>query len=315
MPDIPTDRLDVHCGRKRSYCRGLLIATLGGLLVTCSLGAWMGFQVGFKEARGVHADNTLSALNALFRNERLALAEEKQKTQMHLDALALRLGQMQGELLRLNALGERLVQMADLDAEEFDFSQPPPLGGPEDVDALAATVPDVLSDLADLAQSLEDRELKLGLLEDMIMSRTLSEQTMPSGKPVKSGWVSSHFGSRKDPYTGKRAFHRGLDFVAKRGSEIVAVADGLVTFSGFRSGFGRTVEIRHGNGYVTRYAHNQKLLVKEGELTRQGQTIATLGSSGRATGPHLHFEVLKDGKPVNPRKYVETKQSELFGKS
>jgi murein DD-endopeptidase MepM/ murein hydrolase activator NlpD len=300
----------------KPMCSGrILISALGALFVTCGLGAWVGFELGLKEAHGMRADNTLSALSTLFRNERLTLTREKESTQMHLDALALRLGQMQGELLRLNALGERLVQMAELDTEEFDFTQPPPLGGPEDVNALAATVPDVLTDLADLARSLEDRQLKLDLLEDMIMSRNLSEQTIPSGKPVKSGWVSSHFGTRKDPYTGKRAFHRGLDFVGKRGSEIVAVADGLVVFSGYRAGFGRMVEIRHGNGYVTRYAHNQKLLVKEGELARQGQTIATLGSSGRATGPHLHFEVLKDGKPVNPRKYVETENPEGFGKS
>jgi murein DD-endopeptidase MepM/ murein hydrolase activator NlpD len=136
------------------------------------------------------------------------------------------------------------------------------------------------------------------------MDRSLHERIMPSGRPVRNGWVSSGYGMRTDPFTGKKEFHEGIDFAGKEGSRVLAVADGIVSWAGWRKGYGKMVEITHGNGYATRYAHNEKLLVSVGETVKKGQTIALMGSTGRSTGPHVHFEVVHNDREVNPAKYV-----------
>jgi len=233
------------------------------------------------------------------------IAEARRSAQADLDALALRLGQMQAQMLRLNALGERLVSQGNLDKDEFDFDAEPAVGGPGSaVTAESVTYPDFLALLDKLGAGLNDREQKLSVLETLLMSRSLSERVMPSGRPVDEGWLSSRYGKRNDPFTGKQEFHKGLDFAGKKGSEVVVVGDGVVTWAGKRSGYGNLIEVDHGNGYVTRYGHNQKHLVKAGDTVRKGQQIALMGSTGRSTGPHVHFEVLRDGKTVNPAKYI-----------
>jgi murein DD-endopeptidase MepM/ murein hydrolase activator NlpD len=281
----------------------LLLTVLAGV---GGLGFWYG-QIYTLEQ--LPASQTVAMLESMFDRERGELEAAKQESLSHLDALSGRLGGLQAEVLRLNALGERLVQMASLSADEFDFNKPPPLGGPEPTEALPSTAGELAEEIENLFSELQDRDRKLSLLEELIMERDLQEQIMPAGRPVLSGYITSKFGPRKDPLNGRRSFHHGVDFAAKRGTEIVAVADGLVIASERRSGYGRTVEIRHGNGLVTRYAHNQKLLVKVGDLVKQGQAIATVGSSGRVTGPHLHFEVLRDGKHVDPMAYVGATRS------
>jgi murein DD-endopeptidase MepM/ murein hydrolase activator NlpD len=223
-----------------------------------------------------------------------------------IDAVAGQVGVMQAEILRLNALGERLVQMAGLNESEFDFRNPPPQGGPDNGLASQPTGIDALADeLAEVLSSLDDRKQKLTLLEELIMERHLGEQSTPTGWPVRSGYISSTFGFRKDPFRGRGAFHKGVDFAGKRGGPVIAVADGVVTFSGKQNGYGNLVEIRHKNGLMTRYGHCQKRLVKEGDLIEQGQTIATIGSTGRSTGPHVHFEVLVGGIQVDPLNYID----------
>ena len=136
------------------------------------------------------------------------------------------------------------------------------------------------------------------------MSRSITERVMPSGRPVEEGWLSSTYGKRSDPFTGKPDFHPGLDFAGRKGSEVVAVADGVVIWSGPRGGYGNMVEIDHGHGYVTRYGHNEKNLVKVGDTVKKGQEIALMGSTGHSTGPHVHFEVLHNGKTVNPARFI-----------
>lgn len=222
-----------------------------------------------------------------------------------LDALTLRIGQMQGEMLRLNALGERLVSQGDLDKAEFNFDAPPAMGGPHEAAAgKSADFNDILNMLDGLGAELADREQKLSVLETLLMSRSLTERVMPSGRPIQDGWLSSRYGKRNDPFTGKQDFHHGLDFAGKQGSEVVAVGDGVVNWAGKRSGYGNLVEVNHGNGYVTRYGHNQENLVKAGDTVKKGQLIALMGSTGRSTGPHVHFEVLRNGKTVNPARYT-----------
>jgi murein DD-endopeptidase MepM/ murein hydrolase activator NlpD len=229
----------------------------------------------------------------------------KRELQERVDALASRVGQMNAQVIRVEALGRRLTEMAKLDKGEFNFDSPPAVGGPEGlVEGAVATSPDLSAMLDDLHQQLEDRERQLSVLETMISTRNLNRQIVPGGRPVTQGWISSYFGSRADPFTGRKAFHRGVDFAGPSGAQVVAVASGVVTYSKERFGYGKTVEINHGNGYVTRYAHNQRVLVGVGDTIQKGQAIALIGSTGRSTGPHLHFEVLKQGRAVDPMSFV-----------
>ncbi len=234
------------------------------------------------------------------------IQQARRLTQEKLDALSMRLGQMQAHVIRLDALGRRLTGMAGLDDGEFDFSIPPGQGGPEPgIEPAGTEVPDLLAMLGELDSQVADRERQLAVLEDLLMDRNLREQVHPAGRPVKSGYISSFYGLRTDPFTGRKARHKGVDFAGREGADVVAVAAGVVTWSDDRFGFGKLVEINHGNGFVTRYAHNRENLVAVGDRIEKGQVIARMGSTGRATGPNLHFEVLHNGRVVNPLTYVK----------
>ena len=206
--------------------------------------------------------------------------------------------------MRLNALGERLVQMSGLNPEEFDFKEPPPQGGPEDGPVKDYTIREIASELGSAVSLLKDRKRKLEILEEAIMDRDLGAESVPSGWPVRSGYITSNYGFRIHPTRHRRMFHQGVDFAAPRGTPIVAVADGDVVFSGRRNGYGQIVEVRHANGYITRYAHNSANLVQEGQHVRKGQHIAAVGATGTATGPHCHFEVLKDDQHLDPIRFA-----------
>ncbi len=233
------------------------------------------------------------------------IIEAKRDVQERLDALAGRVGQMNAHVIRLDALGRRLTEMANLDKGEFNFESPPAVGGPEGlIEGAIVAAPELTSMIDELDSQILDREQQLSVLESMISNRNLSRQIVPNGRPVSQGWISSYYGQRTDPFNGRKAFHRGIDFAGPAGSQVVSVASGVVTYTKDRFGYGKTVEINHGNGYVTRYAHNQKVLVSIGETVQKGQPIALIGSTGRSTGPHLHFEVLKQGRAVDPMKFI-----------
>ena len=235
------------------------------------------------------------------------ITETRRVLQENVDALAKRVGQMNAHVIRLDALGQRLTEMANIDDREFDFRNAPAQGGPEpDMQGQAAQIPTLTSMIDQLAAEVEQRELELGVLENVILSRNLSEQIRPGGRPVLNGWISSYFGSRSDPFTGYTAYHKGVDFAGRAGAEVVAVAAGVVTWSRDRYGYGRMVEINHGNGFVTRYAHNERNLVQVGDTVQKGQPIAMMGSTGRATGPNLHFEVLRNGRQVDPLQFIKS---------
>lgn len=222
-----------------------------------------------------------------------------------LDAMAGRLSLLQGHVMRLDALGSRLATMADLKDIEFDLDNPPGMGGPvSELGQQSMNIPDFLGTLEQLEVTIEDRSEKLTAMESMLINRSLQEQTLPAGRPALGGWISSLYGYRTDPMTGKKELHEGVDFAGKPGTSITAVAAGIVTWSGARYGYGNMVEISHGNGYITRYAHNEENLVAVGEKVEKGEVIAIMGSSGRSTGTHVHFEVLRHGKHVNPKKYI-----------
>lgn len=237
--------------------------------------------------------------------QQLQVRDAKRDLQDRLDALASRVGQMNAHVIRLDALGRRLTEMAHLDKGEFNFDSAPAVGGPEGLVEGALVASSDISTLLDgLTRQIKDRERQLSVLESLISTRNLSRQIVPGGRPVTKGWISSYFGQRTDPFTGRNGYHRGVDFAAPAGSQAVAVASGVVTYAKDRFGYGKTVEINHGNGYVTRYAHNQRVLVNLGDTIQKGQAIALIGSTGRSTGPHLHFEVLKQGRAVDPMSFV-----------
>jgi len=234
------------------------------------------------------------------------IATIRQENEDTLDAMAIRIAQMNARMIRLDALGRRLTNMADLEDGEFDFNTPPALGGPEEPVATGSNVavPEVVEAMQNLGMQLNNREAQLGVLESVIANQILNERVYPQGRPVNSGWISSYFGKRTDPFTGKPANHTGIDFAGRSGANVSAVADGVVTWSAKRYGYGLMVEINHGNGYSTRYAHNSENLVAVGEEVKKGQTVALMGDTGRATGPNLHFEVLQNGHRVNPVNFI-----------
>ncbi|HEC18152.1 MAG TPA: M23 family metallopeptidase [Gammaproteobacteria bacterium] len=247
----------------------------------------------------------LSAWQEEMDAQRREIASARQKVDEDMDALALRLGELQAKMIRLDALGERLTKIAKLDRGEFDFSSSPAVGGPENTAAVESmTVPDFVSSLESLSKQVDDRSAQLGLLETMLMSRNLEDEMSPAGRPIKRGWISSYFGMRTDPFTGRRERHKGMDLAGKEGSDVISVGAGVVTWAGERYGYGKLVEVNHGNGYATRYGHSKEILVKVGETVKKGQVLALMGSTGRSTGPHVHFEVLYKGKAVDPKKYI-----------
>jgi len=224
----------------------------------------------------------------------------------NIDALAVRLGELQAASTRLDALGERLAQMGQLSLDEFNFGEPAPLGGSSDLDLLGSyTDADLRVAILDLTDRMRRQSSQLDALQSLMVGRQLESDLTPSGWPVRKGWISSRFGERSDPLTGQRTMHWGYDFSGNSGTDVLSVAAGVVTWAGPRTTYGNTVEIDHGNGYITRYAHNKDLSVKPGDQVSAGQTIAQLGSSGRTSGPHVHFEVIKNGQRINPGKLIK----------
>ncbi len=272
---------------------------------------WVGYRMGVNDTE-FPEHQLVSSLKRTFEQERMMLEDVRQDTQSGIDALAIRVGQLQSQLLRLDALGERLVDMGGLDKGEFSFDMAPALGGPEAVHTLdePSALPDLLHEMDQLETMIEHRQQQLALVEDLIMNSNLEDAVHPTGRPVSKGWISSYFGMRNDPFTGKRTMHKGMDFAGKEGSEVVAVASGVVTWAGERYGYGELVEINHGKGYVTRYGHNSEVLVEIGDRVKQGEVIANMGSTGRSTGPHVHFEVVRNGKIVDPTKYILNKRNQ-----
>ncbi len=238
--------------------------------------------------------------------QRQQLVATRELVENNTGALARRVAQLQSHVMRLDAAGARLTEIAGLDKGEFNFDQPPAVGGPEiQGTSQPVSADEVLASLASFEKQLADRERQMRVLEDLLLASRLQKEVRPSGWPVENGWISSMFGMRMDPFTGLRAFHAGVDFAARQGANVQSVAAGIVSDVGERFGYGLLVEINHGNGYVTRYGHNNSALVTVGERVRKGQAVALVGDSGRSTGPHVHFEVLLNGRTVNPYQYIQ----------
>jgi len=243
----------------------------------------------------------------LLAEQRQEAARMQDKMQGHLSAMAVRLGELQAQMMRLDGLGERLARAAGLKPQELQSMPPgtvPGRGGPAPTSSRPLSV-DELTGLVDrLSRDLETRSDRLSVLEALIVQGSANRSFLPSLRPVAEGWYSSNFGARIDPFTGESAFHEGIDFPAEVGTAILAAASGKVVYSGFHPQYGKMIEIDHGNGLVSRYAHASQASVDEGELVVRGQRIGAVGSTGRSTGPHLHFEVRLFGVPQNPVRFL-----------
>lgn len=301
-----THPLIVNKFRKKPLARlADSISTLGSRKPMFVVGALLG--VGFLAGGAAGLVGT-AGLRMQLGNQQAQLASTQRQSQREINALAARLGELQAEANRLNALGERLTRIGQLQDGEFNFDKPVGVGGAGPVRDIST--PELREGLDALNRQFADSGEQLSVLESMLFNRQLDMNSVPSREPIANSYITSSFGRRADPIVGGSQFHKGIDFEADVGDPVLAVADGVVSYSGVRSGYGNVVEIDHGNGYVTRYAHNSRLERRVGELIRAGQEIAKAGSTGRSTGAHVHFEVWEKGRYVNPRKFL-SQQSPL----
>jgi murein DD-endopeptidase MepM/ murein hydrolase activator NlpD len=301
-----THPLIVNKFRKKPLARlADSLSTLGSRKPMFVVGALLG--VGFLAGGAAGLVGT-AGLRLQLGNQQAQLATAQRQSQREINALAARLGELQAEANRLNALGERLTRIGQLQDGEFNFDKPVGVGGAGPVRDISA--PELREGLDTLNRQFADSGEQLSVLESMLFNRQLDMNSVPSREPIANSYITSSFGRRADPIVGGSQFHKGIDFEADVGDPVLAVADGVVSYSGVRSGYGNVIEIDHGNGYVTRYAHNSRLERRVGELIRAGQEIAKAGSTGRSTGAHVHFEVWERGQYVNPRKFL-SQQSPL----
>lgn len=289
-----------------SWAKGLLSVLLLGIPVAA------GTMMGFKIADGrweLRFENSINEMHQDIAAQQAQVDAGRLEAGNTLNAMTLKLSEMRARLVRLDALGEHLTQIASLEDGEFNFSSVPGLGGPESPAVLSqgslSGMQDELAGIfSTLDRQLDSRESQLQILSSMMSDNRLEKEQMVTGRPILKGWMSSTYGMRTDPFHGDQRWHGGVDFAGKAGSPVVAVAAGVVTWSGVRSGYGQLVELNHSDGLVTRYAHNEENLVEVGEVVKKGQQIARMGSSGRSTGPHVHFEVYKNGRTVDPATYI-----------
>ena len=219
----------------------------------------------------------------------------------NLDALARKLGEMQARMLQIDALGDRVAGLAGINPEEF---KKPQGSGGSLVQGQAMTLDEIMALANGLEAVSENRMDWLTAVETRLFDQKMQTALQPTEKPVKDVMVGSRFGFRIDPFTGEKAMHTGLDFPAEVGTPILAAAGGVVIVQEYHAAYGNMVEVDHGNGLITRYAHASKTYVKKGDIVKRGQAIAAVGSTGRSTGPHLHFEVWVSGVPQDPQRFL-----------
>lgn len=285
-----------------NHLRGL---NRGGLIVVAFIMSLMLLGGGY--AAGIVFGNQviLSEWQRDILEQEARLELSKQEVQAQVDALTIQAGQLQAHINRIDALGSVLVEAAGFEPDEFNFDPPSAIGGPGiSMNEIQITDKQIDAVFKEIQTSLDARERQLNTLSIAFYDKKFEKDTVPQGRPVAHSWISSRFGKRRSPFTGKPEMHKGMDFGGRVGSSVVAVGGGIITFAGKNGSYGKIVEVDHGNGYKTRYAHNKELLVQKGEVIKRGHVIAKLGDTGRSTGPHVHFEVLKDGIQVDPMKYI-----------
>jgi murein DD-endopeptidase MepM/ murein hydrolase activator NlpD len=257
--------------------------------------------------------NYLATESTVSSNQKIAITAAELKNvelkKQQLTALTMKLAELQSHVLRLNALGGRLADNANIPEQEFDFNKLPPSGGPSATsgDSSSKSFTQLFVEIRQLEISLNHKENQLTMLESLTLGHHIENTRYLSGRPITKGWLSSYFGLRKDPFNGRPSMHKGIDFAGKEDGEIIATGSGVVSWADDRYGYGLLIEINHGDGLKTRYGHNKKLLVNIGDVVVKGQIIARMGSTGRSTGPHVHYEILRNNKQIDPIKFVYRK--------
>jgi len=250
---------------------------------------------------------TIKKLQALVDLRQQELSQHKKSVQNDIDSMTLQIGKLMAQSTRLNALGNQLTEVADINQEDFNLASDPGLGGPDlELTGETNTPKSLYENLFNLEDTFSKQQENLNILAKLLTEQTVDQNATPHLLPLKKGWISSYYGKRIDPFTGHQANHSGMDYSGSYKSEILAAADGVVVWAGKRSSYGNMVEIDHGNGFMTRYAHAETVKVELGQKVTAGQTIAVMGKTGRATSEHLHFEILKNGHKVNPLPFINS---------
>jgi murein DD-endopeptidase MepM/ murein hydrolase activator NlpD len=280
----------------------LFAMAAAGVLACAGLGGAVAMAVASPHDRALAE---IRRLRQQVQQQNAQLGGVRKDAQRDIDALAVKLGQLQAQSTRLNALGERLTQVGKLDDGEFNFDEQPAVGGVEDSADSGYSLPQNLDiSINQLASQFDSQQAQLSALQSLLLDAKIESNLKPTGMPVE-GYISSYFGGRPDPFSGHSAYHTGLDISAPKGTPVHAVAEGMVTYAGERTGYGEVIEIDHGNGYMTRYAHNSRLEVSPGQRVHVGDVVSEAGSTGRSTGSHVHFEVWYKGRVVNPLAFVK----------
>ena len=276
----------------------LLMIGVAGLMISGTV--YLGYML--NPGQDNHA--LINEWQADVHRQQVQLRNIREEADADIDALSSRIALLQAHVMRLDALGRKLVHMASIDKAEFNFDSMPAMGGPETKPNRVFELGELSKAIDQLSLKLADRENQLTVMENLVLDQNLKKEVEPSGRPITKGWLSSYYGMRIHPISGRREMHKGIDFAGELGGQVIAVAKGVITYAGKRYNYGNLIEIAHGNGYSTRYAHNSRLLVSVGDTVEKGFQIAEIGSSGRSTGPHVHFEVIKNGREINPVRFI-----------
>lgn len=241
----------------------------------------------------------------LFPSNKALVVSEITDSRGQLKAMTERMVEMQARLIRLDALGEHLAESANINSEEFDFKKKPPMGGPlTEALTVLGDRPQVLLRLQEISAEIDQKEAQMQALDSLLGGQRTQPQSYLTNMPLRRGYITSRYGYRADPFTGRTSFHGGIDFGGPVGTHVFAVAPGIVSWAGEKTGYGNMVEINHGDGVSTRYAHASRIAVKAGDLVDKDQLVVYMGSTGRSTGSHLHYEVLRNGRQVDPASYI-----------
>jgi len=301
--------VSTSCGRVGLEMNHKLFAT--GIFLVAGLtvfGIWGTYSVYQSEHLSALLKQTRAELAHSHMTEQSHLADLNRQLQAEQDKLAVyarTVGQMQARMSRLDALGARLVDVAALDKSEFDFGLKPAFGGHRSQLPVVLDAEAVLDNqLSAIDERLKQLDVQLASVDYLMEKQQTLDKARPHDWPTEGGWISSHFGPRIDPFTGAAAYHYGVDIANHYGAPVRAASRGVVTFADKMEDFGYVVDVEHGYGYKTRYAHMSSLTVKVGDVVNDDQELGRIGSTGHSTGPHLHYEVSRYGKLINPGTFL-----------
>ena len=299
--------------RSLALSQGQVLLIAFGILLSGFMLAMATYMVTMRFAVDLRNPYLRTLLDSLHQDDQKRSEAEMKE---NLSALAVKVGELQARILRLDAFGERLAKAAGVKRDEFRFDEKPGQGGPApSMGGRDMSVTEFNQMLAEISRVLDDRSDKLGVLDSLLMDDRLARKTIPTTMPVEMGYYSSNYGYRIDPINGKSSFHTGVDIIAPPGTPVMAAAGGVVATVAYVPEYGNIVDIDHDNGLTSRYAHLTRSLVRVGDVVMKGQKIALVGSTGRTTGPHLHFEVRENGIPLNPNKFLALGRDEMVIKA